>query len=157
MDDNDFFGGQTIILTSASSKTAIGLAALLAQRKGDHNLNVVGLTSKGNMDFVNGLGYYDSVLSYDEVAKLSTTEPSVIVDFSGNAQLQEKLQSHLGSQLAYNCLVGMVDWTNRGGAKSAATNGKFFFAPSQALKRNKEWGVAGFQQRVGIALSLIHI
>ena len=151
MDDNDFFGGQTIILTSASSKTAIGLAALLAQRKGGRNLNVVGLTSKGNMDFVNGLGYYDSVLSYDEVAKLSATEPSVIVDFSGNAQLQENLQSHLGNQLAYNCLVGMVDWTNRGGAKSAATNGKFFFAPSQALKRNKEWGVAGFQQRVGMA------
>ncbi|MFK7982808.1 MAG: DUF2855 family protein, partial [Saprospiraceae bacterium] len=149
MDDNDFFGGQNIILTSASSKTAIGLAALLAQRKGENKLNIVGLTSKGNMNFVNGLGYYDCVLSYDEVAKLSNTEPSVIVDFSGNAQLQENLQSHLGSQLAYNCLVGMVDWTNRGGAKSAATNGKFFFAPSQALKRNKEWGVAGFQQRIG--------
>ena len=151
MDDNDFFGGQAIILTSASSKTAIGLAALLAQRKGERKLNIVGLTSKGNMDFVNSLGYYDSVLSYDEVAKLLKTTPSVIVDFSGNAQLQENLQNHLGSQLAYNCLVGMVDWTQRGGAKSAATNGKFFFAPSQAVKRNKEWGVVGFQQRIGMA------
>ena len=73
MDDNDFFGGQTIILTSASSKTAIGLAALLAQRKGGRNLNVVGLTSKGNMDFVNGLGYYDSVpVSYTHLT-LPTT------------------------------------------------------------------------------------
>lgn len=149
MADNDFFGGQNIILTSASSKTAIGLAALLAQRKG--KLNIIGLTSKGNMDFVNGLGYYDSVLSYEEVANLPNTAASVIVDFSGNAQLQENLQNHLGSQLVYNCLVGMVDWTQRGGAKSAATNGKFFFAPSQALKRNKEWGVEGFQQRIGMA------
>lgn len=151
MADNDFYGGEQIILTSASSKTAIGLAALLAQRKGKSNLKVVGLTSKGNMDFVKGLGYYDTVLSYDEVTNLANDKASVIVDFSGNAQLQENLQGHLSSQLAYNCLVGMVDWTQRGGAKSAATNGKFFFAPSQALKRNKEWGVAGFQQRIGLA------
>lgn len=151
MADNDFFGGQNIILTSASSKTAIGLAALLAQRKGESKLNIIGLTSTGNMDFVRGLGYYDSVLSYDQVHQLANDKPSVIVDFSGNAQLQENLQSHLGSQLVYNCLVGMVDWTQRGGAKSAATNGKFFFAPSQAVKRNKEWGVAGFQQRIGMA------
>jgi len=151
MDDNDFFGGQNIILTSASSKTAIGLAALLAQRKGERSLNIIGLTSTGNVDFVKGLGYYDRVLAYDQVAQLAKDTASIIVDFSGNAQVQENLQSHLGSRLAYNCLVGMVDWTNRGGAKSAATNGKFFFAPTQALKRNKEWGVAGFQQRVGKA------
>lgn len=151
MADNEFFGGQNIILTSASSKTAIGLAALLAQRKGESTLKVIGLTSTGNMDFVNSLGYYDSVLSYDQVQQLDNDTPSVIVDFSGNAQLQENLQSHLGSQLVYNCLVGMVDWTQRGGAKSAATNGKFFFAPSQAVKRNKEWGIEGFQQRIGMA------
>ncbi len=151
MADNDFFGGQNIILTSASSKTAIGLAALLAQRKRESKLNIIGLTSTGNMNFVRGLGYYDSVLSYDQVHQLANDKASVIVDFSGNAQLQENLQSHLGSQLVYNCLVGMVDWTQRGGAKSAATNGKFFFAPSQAVKRNKEWGVAGFQQRIGMA------
>lgn len=151
MDDNDFFGGQNIILTSASSKTAIGLAALLAQRKGERQLNIIGLTSTGNLAFVDSLGYYDTVLSYGQVAQLANNEASIIVDFSGNAQLQENLQHHLGSQLVYNCLVGMVDWTNRGGAKSAATNGNFFFAPSQALKRNKEWGVAGFQQRVGMA------
>ena len=59
MDDNDFFGGQNIILTSASSKTAIGLAALLTARKGDRTINIIGLTSSGNMDFVKGLGYYE--------------------------------------------------------------------------------------------------
>ncbi len=151
MDDNDFFGGTSIILTSASSKTAIGLAHLLAKRKSDRSLTIIGLTSQGNMEFVEGLGYYDQVLSYDQVPQIGNNENSVIVDFSGNAQLQESLQGHLGSKLVYNCLVGMVDWTQRGGAGSAATNGKFFFAPTQALKRNKEWGVEGFQQRVGMA------
>ncbi len=151
MEDNDFFGGSTIILTSASSKTAIGLAHLLAKRKSDRSLTIIGLTSKGNMEFVEGLGHYDQVLSYDQFASISKNEHSIIVDFSGNAKVQENLQGHLGSKLVYNCLVGMVDWTQRGGADSAATNGKFFFAPTQALKRNKEWGVEGFQQRVGIA------
>lgn len=151
MEDNDFFGGSTIILTSASSKTAIGLAHLLAKRNTDNSLNIVGLTSKGNMAFVEGLGYYDKVVAYNDFAQIGNTDNSIIVDFSGNAQVQENLQGYLGNKLVYNCLVGMVDWTQRGGADSAATNGKFFFAPSQALKRNKEWGVEGFQQRVGKA------
>jgi len=151
MDDNDFFGGNQIMLTSASSKTAIGLAFLLAQRKGARDLNIIGLTSAGNVDFVKGLGYYDTVLSYDQATQITNNQPSVIVDFSGNEKLQANLQSHLGNQLAYNCLVGMVDWTQRGGKGSAAQNGTFFFAPTQAVKRNKEWGVAGFQQKLGMA------
>lgn len=151
MEDTNFFGGSTIILTSASSKTAIGLAHLLAKRKSNSSLNIIGLTSKGNMEFVEALGYYDQVLAYDQVTEIANHENSIIVDFSGNAKVQENLQGHLGKKLVYNCLVGMVDWTQRGGADSPATNGKFFFAPSQALKRNKEWGVEGFQQRVGMA------
>ena len=90
-------------------------------------------------------------MAYDQTDQLADNESTVIVDFSGNAQLQENLQSHLGKELKYNCLVGMVDWTQRGGKDSAATKGKFFFAPSQAVKRNKEWGPAGFQQKIGMA------
>ena len=59
----------------------------------------------------------NTVLSYDQVADLPSNEPSVIVDFSGNASLQENLQGHLEAQLVYNCLVGMVDWTQRVGLK----------------------------------------
>ena len=29
----------------------------------------------------------------------------------------------------------------------------FFFAPAQIVKRNKEWGPAGFQERLGGALA----
>ncbi|MEM6321705.1 MAG: DUF2855 family protein [Bacteroidota bacterium] len=149
--DNDFFGSQQLILTSASSKTAIGLAFLLAQRKKDTDLSIVGLTSKKNVSFVEQLGYYDHFFAYEEVAQMANDRPSVIVDFSGNAQLQANLQNHLGDQLKFNSLVGMVDWTQREGAGGAAQKGKFFFAPSQAVKRNKEWGPAVFQQKVGLA------
>jgi hypothetical protein len=49
--DEDFFGADTIIISSASSKTAIIVAYLLAKRDG---VQVVGLTSAGNRAFVEG-------------------------------------------------------------------------------------------------------
>ena len=66
--DNDFFGAQTIILGSASSKTAFGLAFMLQRREG---VRVVGLTSSGNQGFVEGLELYDEVLSYEQVEGLA--------------------------------------------------------------------------------------
>src|SRR3982074_1549716 len=55
--ENDFFGARSVMLSSASSKTAFGLAHLLhTQRKG---IKVIGLTSAGNTDFVRSLGCYD--------------------------------------------------------------------------------------------------
>ena len=45
--DNEFFAADTVILGSASSKTAFGLAFMLQRRGGK---KVVGLTSQGNKD-----------------------------------------------------------------------------------------------------------
>ena len=45
LNDNGFFGAQQVILSSASSKTSLGLAFELAQkRKG--NVTVTGLTAR---------------------------------------------------------------------------------------------------------------
>lgn len=56
--EHAFFGATDLLLSSASSKTAIGLAFLLqrnrAQRGQDYR--IVGLTSAGNRAFVEGLG-----------------------------------------------------------------------------------------------------
>src|SRR6185312_7674689 len=56
--DENFFGADTIVISSASSKTAIIAAYLLAKRDG---IMVVGLTSQGNREFVEGLDVYHSV------------------------------------------------------------------------------------------------
>ena len=58
--DENFFGADTIVISSASSKTAIIAAYLLAQR---HGVDVVGLTSAPNREFVEGLDIYDSCAS----------------------------------------------------------------------------------------------
>ena len=58
----------SVLLSSASSKTAFGLAHLLhTQRKG---IKVIGLTSAANIAFVKSLGCYDEVVTYDRVTSL---------------------------------------------------------------------------------------
>ena len=64
----------TVVLSSASSKTAIGAAFLTALRP---DIHVVGVTSKGNASFVNDLGCYSSVVTYDDVAQGSACGPMV--------------------------------------------------------------------------------
>ena len=65
--DNDLFAATTVVLSSASSKTAIGVAHLMSMREGVH---VVGLTSPGNVDFTTSLGCYDQVVTYADVGTL---------------------------------------------------------------------------------------
>src|SRR5262249_23828840 len=67
--ESGFFGAGTVLITSASSKTSIGLAYCLKQR-GAGRPEVVGLTSQGNAAFVAGLGTYDGVVIYDAIGGL---------------------------------------------------------------------------------------
>ncbi|MEQ8809634.1 MAG: DUF2855 family protein [Imperialibacter sp.] len=151
--EQHFYQATQILITSASSKTAQALAYLLALRKKENalNFNLVGLTSKKNMAFVRQLGWYDQTMSYDEMGHLNGNEKFVVIDFAGNHHTQFQLQTLLGDKLVYNCLVGLVDWQNLKGETPLPQKGEFFFAPAHAEKRQKAWGLAGFQQKVGIA------
>lgn len=120
--DNAYFGAHTLVLSSASSKTAYGTAFCLARRHRDAAgggapaVRVVGLTSPGNIAFTQGLGCYDAVLTYDEVTRLSTESPSVYVDFSGSVEVRANVHRHLGHRLAYSGSVGGTHWAALGGA-----------------------------------------
>ena len=151
--DLNFHNATQILLTSASSKTAQALAFLLAHRKKENslNFNLLGLTSNKNVEFVKRLGWYDQTVSYDEISHLDADKKSIVVDFTGNHSLQFKLQTMLSDKLVYNCLVGIVDWQNLEGEKPLPKKGAFFFAPEYAEKRQKEWGLSRFQQKIGIA------
>lgn len=150
-DEQQFFGAQKLILTSASSKTATALAFILAQNQ-KHRTNkveIIGLTSAKNAAFVEGLGYYDQVISYDNLHDLPTDEAIAVADFAGNRGLLEKLQAHLNDQLKYISLIGASHWDKRvKGTDALGDKAVFFFAPSQAKKRIAEWGAMDFQKRV---------
>lgn len=153
--DNRFFGARTVVLSSASSKTAYGTAFCLAQRRGgDDAVKVVGLTSAGNLAFTQGLGCYDQVLSYDTVNTLPAEVPTAYVDFSGNAPLRMSVHSHFSDRLTYSCSVGGTHWESLGSGKGlAGPRPVLFFAPSQLKKRTGDWGAAGLQQRIASAWS----
>ncbi len=138
LDDNEFFGASTVVLASASSKTAFGTAHLLHQRGG---LTVVGLTSPGNVGFVDGLGCYDQVLTYDDIALLPEG-PAALVDMSGNASVVRAVHERYGSDLTHSNVVGLTHWEDRVGSADALPGPEqtFFFAPTQIEKRHRDWG-----------------
>jgi Protein of unknown function (DUF2855) len=78
--DNACFGAPTVLLSSASSKTALGAAFGLRQRGG---VRVVGLSAARHLDFVVATRCFDAVHGYDDIAALTLQAPVVYVDFSG--------------------------------------------------------------------------
>jgi hypothetical protein len=150
--ENEFFGAKSVMLSSASSKTAFGLAHLLHTLRRD--IRVIGLTSAGNTDFVRSLGCYDDVVTYDAVTGLPPDRPVAFVDMAGNSELRVRLHRHFGSQMKYSGLIGLThrssspDEPALPGAKPT-----WFFAPDQMRKRAKEWGPGGIDTRFSAAWS----
>jgi hypothetical protein len=144
--DNDGFGATRLLVSSASSKTSIALAFQASQRDG---LEVVGLTSPANLEFVEGLGLYDRVVLYSDLESLDATTPSVFVDMAGNADVVRRIHTHLGDALRHHATVGATHW-DAGGANEnlPGVAPVFFFAPSQVIKRSQDWGPAKLQQHM---------
>ena len=143
--DQQFFGASTVLLSSASSKTAYGTAFELAKRPG---IQVVGLTSATNRAFCESLGCYHRVLAYEELEQLPAQPASVYVDFAGSVALRERVHWHL-TGLAYSCAVGASHVGDLGGAgQLPGPRPTMFFAPAQVKKRTTEWGVQGLNERL---------
>ena len=147
--DNEFFGASTVVLGSASSKTAFGTAHLLSGRAG---VTVVGLTSPGNVAFVEGLGCYDQVVTYDDIAALPPG-PAAFVDMSGNAAVVRAVHEHYGDDLTHSAIVGLTHWEDRLGSVDPMPGPAqtMFFAPSQIEKRRQEWGPGVIEAKLGEA------
>jgi Protein of unknown function (DUF2855) len=144
----DWFGAQNLILTSASSKTALGLASVAKDLS--PSITRIGLTSTGNIDFVRTSGLYDAVYAYNDIAAL-TAAPSVSVDFAGNSAVLRTVHEHHGDALKYSCLVGATHTDARGLGGTVALPGPkpiLFFAPDHAVATVKELGPKGFGEAV---------
>lgn len=148
--ENADYGAKRVMLSSASSKTAFGLAHLLHAR----GVHVIGLTSAGNTAFVRSLGCYDEVVTYDGVTTLPADSAVAYVDMAGNSDLRERLHRHFGEQMKYSGQVGL---THRGVSPDEpalpGARPTWFFAPDQIRKRAKEWGPGGVDKWFGAAWS----
>jgi hypothetical protein len=144
-DDNKFFGANTAILSSASSKTAYGTAFQMKQRDG---IEVIGLTSAGNVAFCESLGCYHRVLTYEQLDQIKADAACVYVDFAGNTDLRSAIHTRF-TNLKYSCSIGGTHVEHLGGSKGlAGPRAILFFAPAQVKKRMEEWGAAEFGKRM---------
>lgn len=141
--DNDLLGAETVVMSSASSKTAYG-AAFELHRHGRH---LVGLTSPGNTEFVRSLGCYDDVVPYDELERLAPDRRTVYADLAGDPQLTSALRARLGERLVHEVVVGVTHQEAAAAGTLADTGPAMFFAPDQMRKRIGDWGREGLDHR----------
>jgi len=137
----DWFGAEQLIVTSASSKTALGLASVA--RHSSPGVKRIGLTSKGNVGFVEATGLYDEVVAYGDLERVPVLR-SVSVDFAGNADLLAQVHRHFDAALAHSALVGMTHIEARstfgGGEPLPGPKPALFFAPDHAVAFFKAHG-----------------
>lgn len=146
----NWFGAQVMVMTSASSKTSMALASVAKDKSS--GIKRVGLTSAGNVGFVEASGLYDQVLTYDQVDHLAQVK-TVSVDFAGNSKILHAIHDHLRDNLAYSCLVGATHVDGRmGGSKDmAGPEPILFFAPHYAVAAIKDMGAKAFGQDVAVS------
>ena len=150
-----YFRADAVVLSSASSKTAYGLAFLLASS--DDGPHVIGLTSERNVDFVESLNLYDRVIRYDAIAdELDPDDDLVFVDMAGDPAVREAVHGAARDRLKHSAVVGATHWEELPKATGGELPGpepQFFFAPDHVTRLSKELGGPELQRRLAAAWS----
>jgi hypothetical protein len=139
--EQKWFGARRLVVTSASSKTALGFAM-----QASDGPPLVALTS--DIGFVERTALYSQVVGYDEPITLSVDD--VILDFAGSSQLLARFRAHGDPHII---AIGATH-----GDDASLTGGNVFFAPEHvaaaiatdgfaAVERAREEAVATFADR----------
>lgn len=144
----DYRGADTVLVTSASSKTSIAFAHTARQRGG---LRVVGLTSARNADFVGGLDLYDDVVEYDAVDSLPSSA-SVLVDMAGNTSVVAAVHDRLGASLRASLIVGASHHNAATVDVERGPDREFFFAPTAVSELQATLGRAELDRQMATGL-----
>jgi hypothetical protein len=132
----------TVVLSSASSKTAYGAAFLLRARAARSS----GSPRPATVAFTESLGCYDRVLTYDDAASLPR-EDTAYVDLAGSTPLRQALHTALADRLLLRP-GGRVTHQDSGSAgRLPGPRPTVFFAPDRLQQRSADWGRAGFDER----------
>ncbi len=139
--DNGYFGARDLVISSVSSKTAMGLAKL-ARDAGDGRPRVIGLTSPGNLDYARSLGVCDEVATYADIPALDGARAAAFVDMAGQGEVVAAIHARYGANLKASVAVGVTHWDTKrfSNAQGATVAHKLFFAPAQLAKRDADWG-----------------
>lgn len=146
----EVYGGDDvrIILSSASSKTALGMAQGLRQRQ--RGRTVVGLTSARNAAFVAATGFYTDVVTYDALESIAVA-PTIYVDFAGDRALRRAVHARFDTALLKSVVVGDTHiGTPDGDGAMAGVRPDFFFAPTHLAERRHDTAPGGFLDRFNV-------
>ena len=92
------------------------------------------------------------MLTYDSVASLASSTPTVFVDMAGNGRVVRDIHVHFDANLQYSCMVGGTHWNSIAmGQELPGVAPTLFFAPTQVAKRVQDWGTVGLQRRMADA------
>lgn len=129
---------ETVVISSASSKTALALAHCLKTRGG---VDTVALTSPGNEEFVESTGLYGRVRTYDDVDRLHARGLTAFVDFLGRPSLTSDIHNALRDRLFRSMIIGVTDWeATRAALTLPDPQPEVFFVPTYAAERAKQVG-----------------
>lgn len=152
LDMESYYGATNVLISSASSKTAFCLAYVIKQSQG-RKIRTVGLTSPRNVKFTEGLGLYDTVLTYDALESTlgndKKEEKWIYVDVAGASSLNSRIFDTLSSSLLRAISLGMTNVSETpsfslSGPTSTSTNdsvkvqmGSFFMPEHLAHRRTQ--------------------
>jgi hypothetical protein len=148
---NGWHGAEAVVLASASSKTAYATAWAIGEH--DDSPRLIGLTSASNLEFTEGLGVYDDVLTYDDIGALPADRGIVLIDMTGNAGVRREVHEVTRNVLQASIMVGATHWEGATlvGDSLPGPEPVFFFAPTVGDERAAALGPAVFAQRIGAA------
>jgi hypothetical protein len=150
LDDEGLTKQGPIVISSASSRTALAVAFLLSRR----GAPTIALTSPRNAAFVDSLRLFNETVTYNSISNLGKG-PATLVDIAGNRTVRQEVRAHYGHDLRKCIVVGASHGeVFLGGADdefgSAPT---LFFAPDRITKRLSDWGG---EQLTGTAAAAWH-
>lgn len=151
LSEQRWFGCRRILISSASSKAALGLAMLLA----DEGLEVVGLTSRQRVAQVAARGVHNRVLPYDEIAGFANDMPTVFVDIANATGVTRAIHDHLGSDLRTSIAAGFTHGADLGDALPGPRRA-LFMAPAHMQRLQDLWGKEVYWQRFSEAWQRFH-
>ena len=146
-EDEDDFDADTIIVSGASSKTALSFAHAMKTR--GQGPRLVALASSRSAAFTTETELYDQVVDYGAIDAITAKGKIALVDFAGNAAATRAIHERFGDALAVDMIVGITHWDAErgGGAPLPGPRPIGFFAPGRMKKRSKDWGAHGLRRQ----------
>lgn len=143
LQENALFGASTVIVSSASSKTALAIGSVLR----DAGVATLGLTSPANRAFVESVGVFDRVADYERIEALDRT-PVVYVDIADNPDIRRRVHERFREQLRHSSRAGFTHGLTGGHEALPGPEPAFFFTPTHILALRKAWGPDVLRERL---------